>query len=704
MAANYTIIGLSGVRQTVRLSAPIAAGAAGSIHRIEGIPGKVAKLYIHEKDRPLYKEKIAAMMERPPTLPPIAKNGRLYVQIAWPEAAVEDDRGHFCGFVMPEVDMQSAALLENVLQRKKRQLKGLPELYAYRVLLAANLAALMSELHGLGHHMVDMKPLNMSFYPSESSMAILDTDGFSIRGSRRFPAEQYSDEYIAPEANGKKPEELGLEQDLFALAVIIFRLLNNGIHPYQGIDAGGHPSNLQDRVFAGLYAYGIRPHSDVRPAPPSLHEKLEEKTRELFDRAFQGIASRPTAAEWRNHLTGLINEKILVVCSVNPKEHAHFSKGCGLCEVERRISNAHRAAAGSQVQMSGSVLAGLLNSGTGAKSAPMPIRMTNPAAQTLPSSKPKPVALAMPWRSKWPLIALGCGLFLVVLFAIYSAFGDEGFGSPDSSGQEWNVRPPSNMGPFVISPGNEIYVRSGPGTDHGVLTMLAGNADFVTTGITNDSQGREWWQVRLNDGTVGFLAGWVAQRIASEPEGDYHEDGADLDAVVKLSHIKIGSASGADGNVLNETYAFPSDTTRIYFTAITTSSRNSPVSGNLTMKWLTFDGAGIINERTESRHFSGANTTTYWINSSSGWIPGKYKVEVFVDGTFLGQSFYEISGSQHYREHATGPGARSQQPQVARTQQPATTRESAVVCILPSGDEKQLSRASCRSQGGSVFQ
>jgi DNA-binding helix-hairpin-helix protein with protein kinase domain len=44
------------------------------------------------------------------------------------------------------------------------------------------------------------------------------------------------------------------------MAIIIFRLLNNGIHPYQGIDVErfDNPTTLQDCIFAGLYAYGGR--------------------------------------------------------------------------------------------------------------------------------------------------------------------------------------------------------------------------------------------------------------------------------------------------------------------------------------------------------------------------------------------------------------------------------------------------------------
>jgi hypothetical protein len=304
------------------------------------------------------------MLAAPPQLPAFGYKACTYVQIAWPIATIIDGGG-FRGFVMPEVNFRDSTELENILQKSVRKRKQLPEFYGTRVLLAANLAALMAELHALGHYMVDMKPMNMRFYPEAWYMAILDTDGFSINGKRRQPARQFSDEYIAPEAKGKKPEQLGQEQDLFALAVIIFRLLNNGIHPYQGIDTGNYPTTLQERIFAGLYAYGTAGRREVKPARSSIHQFLEDDTRLFFDEVFQVGSSRPSAAEWRDHLSGLIGNKVLVRCSRDPKNHGHFSKGCGFCNLERQLTAAAAARtrapsnATRPVQSSGQILTAL---------------------------------------------------------------------------------------------------------------------------------------------------------------------------------------------------------------------------------------------------------------------------------------------------------------------------------------------------------
>ncbi|MEA2880574.1 MAG: hypothetical protein QOF14_5770 [Hyphomicrobiales bacterium] len=339
---TYFVDDASTVRRPVRLGNVIAQGAAGTIHKVIGQAGLVAKLYKNPKDLDEYRAKVAAMLATPPNLPNFRYNSREYVQIAWPTAKIIDGRGEFRGFLMPEVDFQASTELENILQKSSRARKQLPEFAGARVLLAANLAAVMADLHALGHFMIDMKPMNIRFYPHAWYLAILDTDGFSIGGATRVPARQFSDEYISPDARGKRPDQLGLEQDCFALAVIIFRLLNNGIHPYQGVDNGSHPSTLQERIFAGLYAYGTKPHANIKPTPSSIHEYLEGSTRALFDRSFHPKGHRPSAIEWRDHLNALIRSKVLVKCSTKPGEHAHFSKGCGLCALEKRTAQARR--------------------------------------------------------------------------------------------------------------------------------------------------------------------------------------------------------------------------------------------------------------------------------------------------------------------------------------------------------------------------
>ena len=159
--------------------------------------------------------------------------------------------------------------------------------------VAANLASVVAALHARDDHVVDLKPANVHVYRGSGRVAMLDCDGFSVAGpdGARFPAHQYTDGYIAPEAlrAQAKPEALGEPQDLFALAVVAFRLLNRGLHPFQGVPQPGAavPTTDGERVAAGLYPYGSGA-GRLAPPPASLYGALDRATRRLFDRAFDG--------------------------------------------------------------------------------------------------------------------------------------------------------------------------------------------------------------------------------------------------------------------------------------------------------------------------------------------------------------------------------------------------------------------------------
>lgn len=320
--------------KSVRLGRLLGEGAAGKVHAIDDLPGTAAKLYHPGRATAEHEAKIDMMLANPPALPPLRQDGLDYPQIAWPQSKLYAADGSFAGFLMPEIDFARSTSLVNLLQKSSRRAEQLSDYYGYRVLVARNLASVIAALHEAGHHMIDMKPANLRFYPATSWMAVVDTDGFAIAGrTGRSPAAQVSDEYIAPENWNRRPEELGVEQDRFALSVIVFQLMNNGLHPYAG--AGNGVADIQGRIQANAYSYGLDGRDDVAPSAASLHRMFKRSTREMFDRAFGARDPRPTAEDWREHLDTLLGQ--LVPCRTKPTEHVHFGAGCGFCAHEARI-------------------------------------------------------------------------------------------------------------------------------------------------------------------------------------------------------------------------------------------------------------------------------------------------------------------------------------------------------------------------------
>jgi hypothetical protein len=324
-------------RRRVRLGKLIKSGGAGSVYRLADDATSVAKIYHADQDLPLYERKVAAMLALTPQLPDIADGGKQYVQIAWPQALLRDDRGGFVGWLMPAVHVDETSELEYILQERQALQHGLPTGLGARITLAANLAAVIAELHRQRHHVVDMKPVNLRFYPKSLYMAMLDCDGFSIQGrGERFVATQVTPDYLAPEFQRGGLTAAGEEtQDRFALATIVFQLLNFGLHPYSGRPANDRvATDIPGRIGQRAYPYGRRTNPAIAPNPASGHLAIAADLRVLFDRAFESSGSgRPAAAEWATALRTQAQRSAgkLVACTRDPA-HQHFvGLPCAAC-------------------------------------------------------------------------------------------------------------------------------------------------------------------------------------------------------------------------------------------------------------------------------------------------------------------------------------------------------------------------------------
>ncbi len=316
----------------IKLNKLIASGGAGKIYNTN-FKNIVAKIYISEKDKKLYENKVLSMLSKPPKGIDFTQK---LPQLAWPVGAIYK-ANKFQGFLMPEIDFKGTVSLERMLQKKMRKSVNLPEFYGYRISVAYNVAACILKLHNLGYYVIDFKPVNCRLNPKTMNISIIDCDGFSVLdiNKKRYPSYQYTPEYIAPEVKNKRPEDLGLQQDNFCLAVIVFRLLNNGLHPFQSkIKSGKNFGTIQDLVNNEAYGYGIKISKQFGPAIQSIHESFPQNIRELFDNAFTKKI-RPSARDWVNVLRDYANPSSgkLIKCDILPKEHAHFGLGCGFCAI-----------------------------------------------------------------------------------------------------------------------------------------------------------------------------------------------------------------------------------------------------------------------------------------------------------------------------------------------------------------------------------
>ena len=310
-------------------------GGEADIRPVPAFKGCVAKIYhLGTHASHASRSKVEAMMAKRPEHMTNRANGVDLPQFAWPTQIVEDASRNFRGFLMREVPKESSELLSSYMSRAQMHQTlskddcSLPR----RVLVCANLASAITELHRIQHFFVDIKPANIAMFKDTGILCLLDNDSFSIAGEDcRFPATAFTREYLAPELilNELSASAVITDwQDRFALAVLIFQILNNGLHPFQGVPMYETEEwNIDMCVKQGLYAYGLVPNTLVSAAPASIHTTWPVALREMFDRAFVGRqgSKRPSAKEWRDLLQSF--QRTFERCDAQPDSvlHIHFS-------------------------------------------------------------------------------------------------------------------------------------------------------------------------------------------------------------------------------------------------------------------------------------------------------------------------------------------------------------------------------------------
>ena len=325
-------------------STKLGRGATASVHKVTHAQETfAAKLFTDLKKLDLNKIKsMIALGEQFKQ----SDEAKFFNLLAWPLALVKKNNA-VVGFAMPILDPTEFLGIDSFFDFNLRH--NLPSTDFKSVSLLSDLVAKFAEvlayLHDKNIHVIDLKPQNIKVSKKDLSVHLLDCDGFSITGKTgtKYPAELVSTDYISPEALRKKlsPVSLDEKQDRYALAVLIFQLMNKGIHPFQGIlvDASSEANTNDEKALAGLYAYNtFVSNPKIKPHPRSVHNLFPRELNNLFAKAFTHSGSeRPSAKQWEKYFAGLAKNKKFKRCAKFPNDatHIHFAgSGCIECYLQ----------------------------------------------------------------------------------------------------------------------------------------------------------------------------------------------------------------------------------------------------------------------------------------------------------------------------------------------------------------------------------
>lgn len=282
-----------------------AVGTESIVYAVDDRPDFVVKLYKDVANVDV--ARLEAMVKRPPQVQLLAPG---VPNIAWPRELAYVHRRPV-GFVMPRVVSQRR--LASYLDPEEKARLGVDDMVVY--LLARNLAAVFHTVHAAHYVVGDVDARNFLVAEANSFVSAIDVDAYQVIDQGKvYPARPSEAGIRAPETDPAKRKQ---EEDRFALGVLIYRLLRNGVHPFDGVPTD--PSQVADaETYArnGWFPHPYPPRdysgsSHLIPRPRTLTlSGLPPSLQDLAFRCFvEGAgdpALRPPAREWFDRITELV--------------------------------------------------------------------------------------------------------------------------------------------------------------------------------------------------------------------------------------------------------------------------------------------------------------------------------------------------------------------------------------------------------------
>ena len=298
----------------------LGSGNEGEVYALSNDPHYAVKVYhANRRPDPQHAAKLFTMeSRRPPGPVEIVGSPTL----TWPVQLVRDtDGGQVVGFVMDRIDLgvfvPIGAYCNPDVRRRMVPADLLGDRMVDHVVKSAviNLTQTFHRLHESGVLIGDVNDHNLVLNPRDGFVSILDCDSFQITDpstGKVYPCPVGRPEYTAPEILDEQnafcrradcdrapdPHKTGYscvvrnqQHDLFAMAVVIFKLFMSGSHPYDCVYHGPEalaPHTLRDRIQRRYFPYGPNRPFEVSPPPGKARQyhSLPAAIQRLFERAF----------------------------------------------------------------------------------------------------------------------------------------------------------------------------------------------------------------------------------------------------------------------------------------------------------------------------------------------------------------------------------------------------------------------------------
>lgn len=304
-------------------------GGEGSCYEATSHPGFLVKIY----HQPPSEDKVAKIRH----LSELAsKNPALLNFAAWPTSIVSKDGRRPCGFLMPQIQGKE---IHQLFGPKERIVEFPTAGWDFLVHVARNCAAAFDSVHDIGVVIGDVNEGNL-LVTNSGTVRLIDCDSYQVQnGAHQWTCDVGIPLWTAPELQGKNFRGLvrTANHDRFGLAVLVFKLLFMGRHPYAGIPLQVvRDFDLQKAIANYMFAFGPKSYSlGLRPPPNCL--SLSAFPPSYIDRFEQSFLrgsdnGRPTAENWAAAMQTLLQN--MTKCGRDPShKYLRVLPQCPWCEI-----------------------------------------------------------------------------------------------------------------------------------------------------------------------------------------------------------------------------------------------------------------------------------------------------------------------------------------------------------------------------------
>jgi serine/threonine protein kinase len=275
-------------RGAIVLGELLGEGGEGRVFAVDGDHDRVVKIFDSEHRTRHRNEKLRLLLSHELGSP----------GIGFPTSVITNGDGEFVGYAMPRAAGKG---LQATIMRPARFKRTYPNwTKADLVDVCISFLEKVEYLHSLNILLGDINPKNLMVNENKD-VWIIDADSWQLEG---YPCPVGTPMFTAPTITGDYAEELRtIEEELFAVATMLFMILITGQFPYarSGADGGDFAALIKE----GKFAFQFQEHSD-RDQPGGnwkyMWSHLPFPVKRVFWNTFHRdgdrYSRRPTAKEW----------------------------------------------------------------------------------------------------------------------------------------------------------------------------------------------------------------------------------------------------------------------------------------------------------------------------------------------------------------------------------------------------------------------